>query len=166
MFILPIISASGVIRTVSPGVAAPGENVTVTLSVDVSGGNDYYAIDEIFPPGWTVIEKGLGSTEHKGHWKYVIIESAKNAQLTYKLQAPQAEGVYSFSGEYMFGGTTEPVPIMGQNTVAVNSSLASTSSLMFIIIAVLVVALAAVVYLEYIHKHIKKAVKGKKEKKD
>ena len=140
LFLLPIASAASVSRTVSPPAIAPGGTVTVTLSVDVSGAPDYYAIDEMFPSGWTVIDKGEGSIEHSGHWKYVVIENAQNTQLSYTLRAPQQEGTYQFTGEYMFGGMQEEVAITGQSTVAVSSSTMDWTVILIALVAVVLVA--------------------------
>ena len=115
-------TGAGITRTITPVTVAPGGTITVTLSVDVEGKADYYAIDDIYPSGFTVIDKGEGSTEHTGHWKYIVIENAQNTQLSYTLQAPAKEGEYFFSGEYMFGGVGDPVPVAGQSKVYVGSS--------------------------------------------
>ncbi len=146
VFLLPCVSAASVTRTLSPASVAPGGTLAVTLYVDVSGGPDYYAIDDLYPSGWEVVDSGSGSIEHAGHWKYVIIEGAQNTQFTYTLRAPSEEGTYSFSGEYMFGGMGSAVPITGQNTVSVASF--STDTIWILLVVVLASAAAALIILK------------------
>jgi hypothetical protein len=143
-FLLPMTSAASVTRTVSPGMVAPGGIATVTLSVDVSGAADFYAVDEMYPSGWTVVDKGSGAIEHKGHWKYVVIENAQNTQLTYTIQAPSEPGTYSFSGEYMFGDMKKAAPIAGQGNVYVGSG-DMTMTLAIALIAIILVSLVLLV---------------------
>ena len=144
-FLLPIASAASVTRTLSSQSVAPGGALTVTLSVDASGG-DYYAIDEIYPAGWGVVDAGAGSVEHAGHWKYVIIEGAQDAQFTYTLMAPMAEGAYSFSGEYMFGGMESATPMAGQSSVTVASF--SMDAVWMLLLVVIAGAAAALIILK------------------
>ena len=139
--LLPMASAASVTRSLSPTTVAPGGTVTVTLSVDVSGAGDFYAVDDIFPSGFEIISSGSGSTQHQGHWKHVVIEGATNTEYTYTLRAPSEEGTYSFSSdsEYMFGGMTESVAISGQDTVTV-ASQSFDSTWVIIVVVVVVVA--------------------------
>lgn len=144
LFLLPMVNAASVTRTITPLTVTPGGTVTVTLSVDVSGAPDYYAIDEMYPSGFTVLDKGTGSIEHSGHWKYVIIENAQNTQFTFTLQAPQQEGSYKFTGEYMFGGMTDEVKIAGQDTVVVSASSGADMTWLLVAFLVVIVAVVAV----------------------
>jgi len=148
LLLLPMVSAAGVTRILSPPVIVPGGTVTVTLSVDVSGAADYYVIDEIYPSGFTVIDSGPGSIQHSGHWKYLVIEDAQNTQLSYTLQAPSTEGEYSFSGEYMFGGMESTVPISGQSKIYVNSSATDMTGGLLVLL-VTVVAVIAIVLVKF-----------------
>jgi hypothetical protein len=138
--LLPMASAASITRTLSPTTVAPGGTVTVTLSVDVSGAENYYAVDDVFPAGFEVISSGVGSTEHSGHWKHVVIEGATNTDYTYTLRAPMEEGSYSFSdnSEYMFGGMTEPAAIEGQSTVTVSSMSFDMTWVALVVVAVIV----------------------------
>ena len=122
LLFLPLVSAASVTRSVTPSVVAPGGTATVTFTVDVSGAQeDFYAIDDMYPSGWTVTNAGEGSIEHSGHWKYIIIQEATNTMLSYTIQAPTQEGTSFFTGEYMFGGMESAVGIHGQDTVTVSS---------------------------------------------
>jgi len=107
-----------VVRTLSPATVAPGEIVTVKLSVNV-GSDRYYAIDDVYPSGWEVVDKGEGSIDHSGHWKYVIIADAVNTEFTYTIKAPNQAGTHTFGGEYMFASMEDVVPIKGQGTLTV-----------------------------------------------
>jgi hypothetical protein len=117
LFLASLASAASVTRSVSPSSVPYGETMTVSLTVDVSGSAGYYAIDEMYPSGWSVIDAGSGSIEHAGHWKEVVIEGAKNTVYTYTLRAPSQDGIYTFSGEYMFGGMEDTAPISGTETI-------------------------------------------------
>jgi hypothetical protein len=142
--LIPTAGAAGITRSLSSTVIEPGGTLSVTLSVDVSGAGDYYAIDDVYPEGWEVTDSGGGSTEHAGHWKNVVIQDAQNTQYTYTLRAPSQEGTYSFSGEYMFGGMSEPLSITGQDTVTVGSQpmglQTDTTTMILAVVIVLVVA--------------------------
>jgi hypothetical protein len=137
-------SAAGVTRSLSSEAVSPGGSLVVTLSVDVSGASDYYAIDEVYPSGWEVTDAGSGSTKHTGHWKYVVIENAENTQFTYTLKAPSGEGSYSFSGEYMFGGQGSSSPITGQSSVVVSSAADQSQVTLLPAIGIGIILIAAI----------------------
>ena len=118
-FLAPSASAASVTRSISPSTVSPEGTFEVTLKVDVSGGGGYYAIDDVYPTGCTVVSSGIGSTEHSGHWKHVIIQDAVNTEYKYTLKAPKETGSHSFSGEYMFGGMEGAAAISGQSIVSV-----------------------------------------------
>ena len=119
LFLVPLGSAADVTRSLSSETVPAGGTLTVTLTVDVSGANTYYAIDDIYPAGWEVVDSGVGSIKHAGHWKHVVIEDVQDAQFIYTLSAPSEEGTYNFSGEYMFLRMEDTVPITGQDSVSV-----------------------------------------------
>ena len=121
LFLVPLASAASVTRSFSPAIVSPGGQVTVNLDVDVTGAEDYYVIDEIFPSGWTMMNPGEGITEHPGHWKYVVIEGAENKRFSYILQAPETEGSAEFSGKYMFGGMEDSIDIIGPTDIVVGT---------------------------------------------
>lgn len=145
LILIPMASAAGVTRSLSSGTVPPGGSLTVTLSVDVSGAGDNYAIDETYPPGWSVKDAGSGSTEHTLHWKHLVLENAQNTQLTYTLIASEEPGTYTFSGEYMFGGMEGTAAISGQDTVSVAPAMDTT---WLLLAAVLVVVAAALIFLK------------------
>jgi hypothetical protein len=145
LLLIPMASAASVTRSLSSETVPPGGAVTVTLTVDVSGGADYYAVDDVYPQDWTVTNAGLGSTEHSGHWKYIEIEGAQNTQMTYQMTAPIEPGTYTFSGEYMFGGMSGAVPIEGTSSVTVASSTAVPQ--IALIAVVVVIAVVALIFL-------------------
>jgi hypothetical protein len=122
LLMIPLAGAVSITRSLSPSQVPPGGDVAVTLTVDVTDAPaPFYAIDEMYPQGFNVTDSGAGSAEHVGHWKTVVIEGAKNVDYTYVMTAPEQEGTYSFSGEYMFGNMEAPVPIAGQDTILVTS---------------------------------------------
>ena len=145
LVLIPMASADGVTRSLSSETVPPGGSLTVTLSVDISGAGNNYAIDEIYPPGWGVTDAGSGSTEHPGHWKHLVLENAQDTQLTYILAAPEEPGTYTFSGEYMFGDMEGTAAISGQDTVSVAPAMDTT---WLLLAAVLVIAAVALIFLK------------------
>ena len=111
--------ASEITRSLSSATVAPGEDLTVTLTVTVDGDETFYAIDELVPTGWTVKDAGSGSAEHEGHIKWVIIESAENTSYTYTLTAPIGEGTTTIVGMYQFEGMAAEADITGTTSVSV-----------------------------------------------
>jgi len=56
---IPLVLAGTVSRSFSSTSVDTDSHVTVTLDVDVVEGlEDYYAIDEIYPSGWVVTDRG------------------------------------------------------------------------------------------------------------
>jgi hypothetical protein len=145
-----------VTRSLSATEVEGGQTVDVTLSVDV-GSNptaDAYAIDEIYPSGWTVVANSLDSTAHTdetGHIKWVVIgernsndydcsgdvlefckSSIVDTDYTYTITAPSTENTYTFSSnvEYAFD---QPTPIAshsigGDNEIDVVNPTTSCSA--------------------------------------
>jgi len=105
--------ASTITRSVDSATVAPGADVKVTLTVDITGGETFYVIDEIFPSGWTVKDAGTGSTGQAGHLKWVVIQDAKNTTYDYVLTVPATVGTETFSGTYMFEGMASEAQIQG-----------------------------------------------------
>jgi len=123
LLIIPLCQASSVTRTFSKTTAIPNENINVNLTVSITSGQDtYYAIDESYPSGWTVMSTS-GDLNQSGHIKWAIIQGAVSTNQTYVIRAPAGAGTYTFSGTYMFN-TTYPneLAILGQSQVAVGSS--------------------------------------------
>lgn len=113
--------ASTVTRSFSATTVQQGSDLTVTLTVDITGTETYYAIDERVPSGWTVKDAGTGSAEHSGHLKWVVTENAADAAYTYVLTAPSQSGRADFSGIFMFEDMGVETPIGGPNQVTVAS---------------------------------------------
>ncbi len=115
LFLIPLASASGVTRSFSKSPVSPGETVTVTLDVAVTGGETYYLIDEAVPQGWTIINPEPGT--QAGHFKVAVIQGAKSTSYTYEVKAPALDGTYTFSGTYRFEGTQSQGSIGGQQEI-------------------------------------------------
>ncbi|MEM7815753.1 MAG: hypothetical protein QXN71_01390 [Candidatus Aenigmatarchaeota archaeon] len=122
-FLLPIVSASTVTRTL-PDSVKPGETISVSLDIAITGGESYYLVDEKVPDGWTIVSGAEEGTE-PGHIKLAVIQNAVSKKHTYQVTAPKTEGTYVFSGKYMFEGMTEEGVIGGQNTIVVMSAPAT-----------------------------------------
>ena len=125
LFLMPLASASTVTRSFSKSSVLPGETVTVTLGVAVTGGETHYIIDDAVPQGWSIINPEPGV--EAGHFKTVVIQGAASTSYTYDVTAPQAEGPYTFSGTYMFEDMSAEGSIGGQDTIPVQSASAAKS---------------------------------------
>jgi len=113
--------ASEISRSLSAAAATPGSDITVTLTVSISGGETYYVIDETVPSGWAIKDPGSGATDQPGHLKWVVIQDAQNTAYTYALTAPEQPGTGSFSGKYMLEGMASEAEIGGQNQVVMQA---------------------------------------------
>lgn len=139
--------ASTVTRSFSSTTVQPGADLTVTLTVDITGAETFYAIDERIPTtpsGWTVKDKGTGNTEHTGHVKWVEFQGAKDTTVTYTLTAPSQTGTATFPGIYMFEGMPSEAQIAGQNQVSVGATAGSPDLLAPLIALVAIIAIVAI----------------------
>jgi hypothetical protein len=122
-----------VTRSLSATEVETGEQVDVTLSVDVGSGSssaDAFVIDEIIPAGWTVIDDGNGYDDETGHLKWVVIGEVDNGnqydcdgvladycinpmqdtEYTYTIEAPDTENTYTFSSSTEYA-LDQPTPV-------------------------------------------------------
>jgi len=116
-------SASTVTRSLSTANVAPGGDLAVTLNVEPSAGETYYAIDETVPPGWAIKDPGTGSTDQAQHLKWLVPENAEKTSYTYVLTAPETRESAAFNGFYMFEGMPNEAQIEGANQAAVSTGL-------------------------------------------
>jgi hypothetical protein len=122
LLLISVCQASSVSRTFSKTSASPSENINVNLTVSITSSQDtYYAIDESYPSGWTIVSTA-GDTNQSGHVKFVVSQAAVNTNQTYVIRASATPGTYTFSGVYMFN-TTYPndLQVSDQTQVAVRS---------------------------------------------
>ncbi len=136
--------ASTVARSFSATTVQPGADLTVTLTVDITGSETFYAIDELVPSGWTVKDSGTGSAEHTGHVKWVEIQGAKNTTLTYTVTAQSEPGTATFAGTYMFEGMPNEAQMAGQTQVSVGATAGSTDLLAPLVALVVIIAIVAI----------------------
>lgn len=122
LFLVHMASASTITRSFSKNSVLPGETISVTLDVAITGGETYYIIDDAVPQGWSIVNPEPGT--QAGHFKVAVIQGAASTSYTYDVTAPQAEGPYTFSGTYMFEGMSSEGSIGGQGTISVQSAAA------------------------------------------
>lgn len=109
----------GIYRSFSKETANIDEEILVTLKIKIDG-SSFYIVDEKIPEGATAYEPSSdGSTEDKGHVKWVVIQGAQDSTYTYKIKFTKT-GENLFNGEYIFEsmGST-PEPIKGVNSIIV-----------------------------------------------
>lgn len=123
--------ASTVTRSFSATSVAANGTITVTMTVDVTGTETYYAIDETIPSGWAITSAGTGDTTQSGHIKWAYLSQtvvAPDTTYAYTVRAPATAGTYVFSGIYMFEGMSTQTTIAGQTTVTVTGTGGCTSN--------------------------------------
>lgn len=128
LLLLGFSQASTVSRSFSSTTVNPSSNLTVTLAVDVTGSETYYAIDESIPSGWAIANRGTADNNQAGHLKWVVIENAADKTYTYVLTAPSTARTTTFSGIYMFEGMASETQIAGQNQVTVGVACSSDAN--------------------------------------
>jgi len=124
---LTFVSASSVTRSFSSDEISDCNEIEVTLEVRVTKGDTFYAIDESYPFGFSVIKNGGGSTQEQNHIKWVVLTGANDTQYTYTIKPSCDEGSYTFNGEYGFNDAIVK-QIEGDNKLSVNYFLDETSS--------------------------------------
>jgi len=123
ILMLGLTSASTVARSFSSSTLNSGQTLSVTLTVDVTGSDTFYAIDELIPTGWVLTNNGGGDTSQSGHLKWIVLSSASDTSYTYQLTAPATTGIHTFSGTYGFDdGIIHDISGSTQVTVTSSSS--------------------------------------------
>ncbi len=119
--IVPFSAQAGIVtRSFSTNFMAPGESLTVYLSVDVTEGIDAsYAIDDGYDVAWTVTDSGPFNASEAGHAKIINYTSITDTVFAYTMDAPSTLRNYSWSGLYQFNGTSSESTILGEVTVTV-----------------------------------------------
>ncbi len=121
LLIVQAVSASTVTRSFSTTTPAPNTALPVTLTVDVTGSESYYAVTDTFPSGWIVTNLGGGSLSTDGkHISWVVISGVADTTFTYIVTTAPTDGVYTFSGNYGFEGGQEQTT-GGQTQVTVTT---------------------------------------------
>lgn len=110
--------ASSVSRNFLQTIAGFGENVTVNLSAFVTGNESFYLIDENYPWQFTMVSTN-GSTNQTAHVKFLVTSNATSTNHTYTLRTPSQNGVYYFSGIYVFENMTTEGIISGPSNFTV-----------------------------------------------
>lgn len=110
--------ASSVSRSLSNLTAGFGRNITVNLSAAVTGNETFYLIDDNYPWQFALVSTN-GSINQTAHVKFLVAQNATNANHTYVLRTPSQNGIYYFTGIYVFENMTSEAQITGQSNVTV-----------------------------------------------
>lgn len=95
--------ASTVTRYYSTETPNQCSELIVFLEVDVEDYETFYAIDEVIPSGWEIVNPGSGDTSEEGHIKWFVLEDAVDTTYQYVLRVPcDAEGFLLPEGDFMF----------------------------------------------------------------
>jgi hypothetical protein len=123
IFGISFVSASSITRSFSSLNPDACSTINVSINVDVTEGDTYYIIDEIFPSNWTILNSGTGNTLQAGHIKWSVLSGAIDTQYNYSITAPCSLGTHFFSGEYGFNdGIIHQ--ISGQTSVVTSDNIA------------------------------------------
>lgn len=108
------------------------QDITISLSIN-PGDSTYYAIDEIYPSGWTVVSASDGGdfTSDPGHIKWVVISGAVSKTYTYVVNPGSNTGTFAFAGTFGFEnppvGPTE-VSIGGTSSIQITTCTPETDT--------------------------------------
>ena len=119
---LPMVYAGTVTRYFDSTTVPAMSYFNVTLEVDVvEGSEDFYAIDDVVPPGWEgrIIDEGYMNTSQSGHLKKMNTSKASDTNYTYEMQAPSSPGDHVWSGIFQIDGMASDAAILGSTIVTV-----------------------------------------------
>jgi hypothetical protein len=128
LLLVSLSQASSVTRSL-PSAVSVSQNVVVNLTVSITLGETFYAIDEVYPSGWTIVSSGGGDINQSSHIKWVITSGASNTVYTYTIRAPSSSGTYTFSGLYMFENMSQETAIAGSTQVTVGGGCTPTTEI-------------------------------------
>ena len=130
IILIPAVLAGTVTRSFSSTTVDQNEQIVISLIVDVDETipEQFYAVDDIYPSGWTIIDEGLLDIQESGHAKGANVtmpqestDPVPDITYTYTIQSPSSTGTYTWSGNYMFEGMSSEQNIGGQTQVTVSS---------------------------------------------
>ena len=114
---VPTGGSGPVVRSFSASSIAGSGTLTVTLTKTLKADQTTLLIEENFPAGWIIADKGTG-TVNGNTIRWAEIQGAKSGTYTYTVKAPAAAGAGTWTGQYSIQGQT-PVDIGGSTSVTV-----------------------------------------------
>ncbi|MGD9275993.1 MAG: hypothetical protein PVJ67_02375 [Candidatus Pacearchaeota archaeon] len=97
-------------REFSSSTISPGGTMNIDVYVYLQSGEEYYALEEYIPVGWTITDDdgGYGNSTRLA-WVWIDNFSlspydVRNDPFTYTVQAPTTPGTYNFGGVYGLEG--------------------------------------------------------------
>mgnify|MGYP006283753437 CR=1 FL=1 len=124
------VSASNVTRDFSSGIIDQGSTVDINLTVDITGSEGYYIIDDLIPAGMTITDTGTGNTNDAGHIKWFVSSGVADTVLSYTLEdTDNSIRTVQFNGTYIFESDhLNEYQILGQQSLDIcTPSLANTT---------------------------------------
>ena len=123
IFMIAILNvfASDVSRSFSTNTPIDCSNLTITINVSLTNGENFFAIDEIYPTGWNLTNQSLGNISETGHIKWASVNDSSNHSFDYVISVPcNITGSYLFNGSYGLDSTLPQTPLIkGDNTVTI-----------------------------------------------
>ncbi len=119
-----------------PDTANPGDSIQVTLTMDVTEGQEPTSIglSEFVPSGWTVTAESpdgdYSAENNKVNWLFSALFGlpVQDTTITYTIRIPQdADGSYTFSGTIDYGGASNP-SVGGDTTISVSGPVVTSTT--------------------------------------
>jgi len=119
-----------------PDTANPGDSIQVTLTMDVTEGQEPTSIglSEFVPSGWTVTAESpdgdYSAENNKINWLFSTLFGlpVQDTTITYTISIPgDANGSYTFSGTIDYGGASDP-PVGGDTTISVSGPVVTSTT--------------------------------------
>ncbi len=121
LVMIPAVQAGTVTRVFDTITIEALTNMNVTLVVEVvEGTENFYAIDEIMPSEWTLVDPGFLNDSQTDHLKKMNTSDASDTSYTYKVRSPAVPNTYVWSGIYQVAGMGSDVSILGSTQVTVS----------------------------------------------
>jgi methionine-rich copper-binding protein CopC len=128
-------AATDTVTRTLPATAAPGEDITVTFTIDFedAAATTQLAITETVPPGWTVVSASDGGNTVAQPGKILWVKAdavgnmpADGATYTYIVTVPaDASGTATFSGVYGTNVAGTDIAILGNTELSIESVAAT-----------------------------------------
>ncbi len=96
------------------------------------------------PQALTIEDIGELIKDTQDHLKIVQLQDAADKSYTYKLKAPDAEGIYEFSGIYQIDGMDQPADVGGASSLTVSSASAAMTPMTVAAVVIIVVIIIVV----------------------
>jgi len=110
--------SSELTRSFSSNTINMGDELIVTLSVEILNSETFYMIEDQIPSGFEILDPGTGNITSPGYIKWVEYENCQSNNYNYTLNATQ-NGSFIFQGDYAIEGFSDITTTSGETTIVV-----------------------------------------------